>query len=159
VHLLSFLRQHGCPLRVTALSAAASANRVPALRWLHEHSPASHLQSACLAAAEHGSIEAMAYMLPHLEPGSLLESKPARVLSNMLNIAGCNGHLDAAKWLRQQGAAWPSILRVVFTEWSGPALVWAREEGCTSPVHLFDNPFDDDPFGLAQFAQHQQQQQ
>eukprot|EP00953_Heterococcus_sp_UTEX-ZZ885_P036050 18588-Heterococcus_DN1.PRE.2 len=29
----------------------------------------------------------------------------------MLNAAGANDHLAAAKWLRQQGADWPPVLR------------------------------------------------
>jgi hypothetical protein len=76
----------------------------------------------------------------------------ADALSDMLNLAGSNGHLDAAKWLREQGAAWPQMLCAGFHEWSGPALVWAREEGCISPVALVNGPFDD-PFEvmLAEF--------
>jgi hypothetical protein len=61
MHVLDFLHQHGCPLLASAANAAASANQVLALRWLHEHNPALCMESACLAAAKHGSIEAMAY--------------------------------------------------------------------------------------------------
>jgi hypothetical protein len=135
VHMLDFLRLHGCPLLASAVNAAASANQVPALRWLHEHNPVLCMVSASLRAAKHGSIEAMAYILPHMgrEVGRTL----AEALRNMLNAAGCHGQLDAAKWLRQQGAAWPSTMCVGLRRWSGAALEWAIAEGCTSPTSPF----------------------
>jgi hypothetical protein len=56
-------------------------------------------------------------------------------LTAMLNAAGSHGHLAAAQWLRQQGAAWPAVLRVNRDYWwSGAVLAWARAEGCTSPT-------------------------
>jgi hypothetical protein len=139
VHVLTFLRQHGCPMGERAVNAAASADQVPALRWLHQHFPAFCLKAAWTSAAAHGSIEAMAYLLPHIEQSQFdslfsarMDLKPTRALTAMLNIAGCNHQLAAAKWLRQQGAAWPTVLCHNFKEWSGAALAWAREEGCTS---------------------------
>jgi hypothetical protein len=54
----------------------------------------------------------------------------------MLNAAGAYSRLEAAQWLRQQGAEWPTVLQyhdhpVVIT-WHGRTLDWARSEGCTS---------------------------
>jgi hypothetical protein len=146
VHVLAFLRQHGCPMGERAVKAAASANQVPALRWLHEHTPAFCMKSVRATAAAHGSIEAMAYLLPHIEHNPFeylfserIDVKPTRALTTMLNIAGCNGQLDAAKWLRQQGAEWPESLFYGLKEWSGATLEWARKARCTSPAddHLF----------------------
>jgi Ankyrin repeats (many copies) len=100
VHVLDFLHQHGCPLDASALHAAARGNHVPALRWLHMHTGALCTEPVSLTAARHGSIEAMAYLLPHLQAstGALTLAEP---LTNMLNLAGCHGQLEAAKWLRE----------------------------------------------------------
>eukprot|EP00953_Heterococcus_sp_UTEX-ZZ885_P042253 21482-Heterococcus_DN1.PRE.3 len=77
----------------------------------------------------------MAFLLAHSPDIS------ADVLSSMLNAAGAHDNLAAAKWLRQQGAEWPDVIRYFYvnsfdgyTEWSGEALAWARAEGCTSPT-------------------------
>jgi hypothetical protein len=141
VHVLDFLRQHGCPLGSSAINAAASANEMPVLRWLHQHTSTFRMEEVCAFAAAHGSIEAMAYLLPHIEHNPFewlfsetMDLKPTRALSKMLSIAGCNDQLDAAKWLRQQGAAWPESLRFGMTVWSGAVLAWAREEGCIAPT-------------------------
>jgi hypothetical protein len=56
------------------------------------------------------------------------------VLQSMLNVAGVCSQLTAAKWLRQQGATWPAVLKYNGKAWSGKALAWARGEGCTSPT-------------------------
>jgi hypothetical protein len=45
----------------------------------------------------------------------------------MLNAAGANSKLAAAKWLRQQGAEWPAVIN-----WCGCSLDWAGSEGCTA---------------------------
>jgi hypothetical protein len=145
VHVLDFLHQHGCPLRVTAFRAAASANHVHALRWLRTHTPSWHLQDACVSAAAHGSIDALAYMLPYVAiEGTLMSTGAhtlARALTDLLNIAGSHGQLEAAKWLRQQGADWPRYLDLGRARWSEQAVSWAREQGFKSRASLLSARF------------------
>eukprot|EP00953_Heterococcus_sp_UTEX-ZZ885_P036527 18803-Heterococcus_DN1.PRE.3 len=64
----------------------------------------------------------------------------AEQLTELLNIAGALGKLATAKWLRRQGAQWPTVLKHsnYYDHWQGQwfceALDWARAKGCTSPV-------------------------
>eukprot|EP00953_Heterococcus_sp_UTEX-ZZ885_P017511 9799-Heterococcus_DN1.PRE.1 len=52
----------------------------------------------------------------------------------MLNVAGAYRRLAAAKWLRQQGAEWPAVLKYESRAWNTDVVQWARDEGCTSPT-------------------------
>jgi hypothetical protein len=45
----------------------------------------------------------------------------------------CN-QLEAAQWLRQQGAEWPDELSSYAVKWSCDAVAWARAEGCDAPI-------------------------
>jgi hypothetical protein len=111
------------------------------LRWLlHSDSP----YEVCYlsrAAAKLGNIDMMAAILEGPQPVT------AEHLTNMLNTAGARGHLEAAQWLRQQGAVWPAVLVDEYTgsqgvhrhQWSDAVLAWARREGCVSPVTTDDN--------------------
>jgi hypothetical protein len=101
-------------------------------RWLMEHRcPTYGIHES---AAQGGSIDALEY-LPHR--GIMFT---ARILRDMLQIAGACNKLAAAKWLRAQGAEWPDVLswQQRWSEpalaWSGDTLAWARAEGCTSPT-------------------------
>jgi hypothetical protein len=85
-----------------------------------------------------GSVDVLAYLCFELEPDEMDD-----MLDMMLNAAGAKGHLKAAKWLRQQGAEWPPVLRFVTQyanggedafEWQHNTLEWARAEGCTAPT-------------------------
>jgi hypothetical protein len=80
-------------------------------------------------AAQGGSIAVMQYLI---QEGI---ASTAAQLTKMLLEAGLSRRLQAAQWLRQQGAQWPTKLRntVGFT-WQGEVLAWARAEGCTSPT-------------------------
>jgi hypothetical protein len=55
------------------------------------------------------------------------------MLTEMLDYAGANNKLAAAKWLREHGAAWPTV----FTQrrWTGAVLEWAVAEGFTPPTN------------------------
>jgi hypothetical protein len=60
----------------------------------------------------------------------------AELLTDALKLAGSRNKLLAAQWLRQHDAQWPAVLRHGAQQWFGDTLVWARAEGCTSPVTL-----------------------
>jgi hypothetical protein len=55
------------------------------------------------------------------------------VLTEALDYAACSSKLAAAKWLRQQGAQWPTAFRM-WPSWSPEVVAWARAEGCTTPI-------------------------
>eukprot|EP00953_Heterococcus_sp_UTEX-ZZ885_P020286 11358-Heterococcus_DN1.PRE.2 len=105
------------------------------LRYMHKRDWPWEAVRACELAAASGSIGIIKYIV---EQDSLVFT--AAQLTNMLNAAGCNGELETAKWLRQQGAQWPAVL--VYNDhypphshawpWRGETLSWAREQGCTS---------------------------
>jgi hypothetical protein len=81
-----------------------------------------------VAAAQGGSVDVLAYAQ---QQGIVFT---ARMLRQMLSIAGAHSKLAAAKWLRAQRAAWPAVLCWNGIAWPTDALAWARAEGCTSPT-------------------------
>jgi hypothetical protein len=89
----------------------------------------------CIKAAQGGSIEVMHYLLNEAALAT------PEILQEMLNAAGAWEHLEAAQWLKQQGAEWPDVLQHGVREWTGARLVWARQQGCTAPA---EEPEDDE---------------
>jgi hypothetical protein len=56
-------------------------------------------------------------------------------LTKLLRTAASNSNLAAAKWLRQQGAAWPAkLVNDNGKAWPGESLAWARAQGCIVPA-------------------------
>jgi hypothetical protein len=101
---------------------------VDILHWLREQGcPCNPEAVRCLAAAD-DDLDLVLY-IAEVQPAA-----SAAQLTQMLNVAGANGSLETAEWLRQQGAGWPAVLRYRARSWRGAALQWARAEGCTSPV-------------------------
>jgi ankyrin repeat protein len=126
--LCKFLRGEQCPWDAIACRSAALNGHVDTLRWLREHGAPFDTQEVRIAAAESGEVPTIEYAL-NAEPAA-----SAAQLTDMLNAAGVYDWIVAAKWLRQQGAEWPAVLRFSFADWSGNVLQWARAEGCTSPT-------------------------
>jgi hypothetical protein len=56
------------------------------------------------------------------------------MLTEMLDKAAYYENLHAAKWLREQGAEWPTVLKGLAWKGQDKVLAWARSEGCTSPI-------------------------
>jgi hypothetical protein len=122
------LRAAGCPWGASACACAAEGNHVGTLRWLHEHG-CPWDSTVLAAAAEVGCVAVLQYVLEQCAHIS------AELLTHLLSFAGARNQLAAAQWLRQQGAAWPDVLRQRrFGAWTGDTLTWARTEGCTSPT-------------------------
>jgi hypothetical protein len=91
------------------------------------------------AAAINGDINVFESIV---EQGEVLN---AELLTDALNCAGAFSRLLAAQWLRQHGALWPTELTYTITfadddvevlQWKNDMIVWARAEGCTSPLTL-----------------------
>eukprot|EP00953_Heterococcus_sp_UTEX-ZZ885_P031703 16610-Heterococcus_DN1.PRE.7 len=125
-----FLRAEQCPWDAIACRYAALNSHVETLRWLHEQGCPWDVQAVRLVAAKSGDMPTITYALD-VEPAA-----SAAQLTDMLNAAGSGYYrkLAAAKWLRQQGAEWPAVLKYGAIPWSTHVLQWARDEGCTSPT-------------------------
>jgi hypothetical protein len=132
--LCAWLRAVGCPWNASACAAAAKSCHFKTLRWLHESGCPWDAEGICSYAVTHDSsskaFELLQYML---SAGELAD--PA-LLTELLLLAGEYQQLAIAKWLRQQGAAWPPVLynNLYLDLWNGDVLAWARAEGCTSPT-------------------------
>jgi hypothetical protein len=112
------------------------------LRHLMAHNNPYEVPFLSKGAARRGNVDILAVILEG--PQAIT----ADDMTVMLNVAGARGHLEAAQWLKQRGAAWPAVLVDVYTgsrgvhrhEWCGAVLDWARHEGCISAVTAADQP-------------------
>jgi hypothetical protein len=140
LNMCRYLVDHGRQLTRKACKHAAMGGHTETLRWLLAQVCPYKLSSISRGAAISGSIGVLTCVM---EFGAAIITAP--VMTSMLNTAGAFGHLEAAQWLRQQGAAWPEVLvdehaswasleRVYRRQWYGVALQWARQEGCISPT-------------------------
>jgi hypothetical protein len=125
--LCELLRGEQCPWDAQACRGAAYAGHVGTLRWLHEQGCPWDVHALRAVAAEEGHMSVLDFMQT-VEPANAVQ------LTELLNLAGSCDHLDVAKWLRQQGAEWPAVLRFDGNSWVHVMVQWARGEGCTSPI-------------------------
>jgi hypothetical protein len=72
----------------------------------------------------------LVYLQQEILVGILTKST---MLTDLLDYAGAYEHLAAAKWLRQKGAAWPTVFKR--RHCSGAVLQWAIAEGFTPPTN------------------------
>jgi hypothetical protein len=131
LHICQYLHAEQCPWGTEACADAAFGGHLSTLRWLHEQGCPWGLQSVRSTAAFGGHLEVMGYLLSVAPPAT------AAQLTELLNKAGATDKLAVAQWLRQQGAEWPAVLRYhcyTWMPWKGDTLMWARQQGCTSPA-------------------------
>jgi hypothetical protein len=132
IALCKHLRESGCNWDASACTEAATYGHFEVLRWLRESGCPWDAHEVCKHAGFNGSIDTLSYVM---QQG---EDLNAEVLTDVLNAAGTENQLQTAQWLRQRGAQWPALLgydRAELTQqWWGDTLVWARAEGCTSPI-------------------------
>jgi hypothetical protein len=119
-----------CPWDASVLTTAANDGCFELVQALYERGCPIDVHAVCSAAACNGRVDILQYLqqLPD-EPQWTPEQ-----LTSLLNVAGINEHLAVAKWLRQQGAEWPTVLGDTTEKWQGKALQWARRQGCTSDL-------------------------
>jgi hypothetical protein len=122
-----YLHQLHCPWGTDSTSTAAAHGHVQLLDWLIDNGCPWDEHQLCMAAAQGGSVEVLA----HLQQQGLLTS--TALLTEALDGAAWLSKLPAAKWLREQGAEWPTAFRQQ-RSWSYEVLAWARAEGCTTPT-------------------------
>jgi hypothetical protein len=124
--MCKYLHAQHCPWDTNVTAGAARAGHVDLLCWLIDNGCPWAKTRLCLAAASSGNIELMTFLQQQGLPTS------AALLTDMLNYASSYNKLAAAKWLRQQGAEWPSTFRC---PWRGEVLEWARAEGCMTHMN------------------------
>jgi Ankyrin repeats (3 copies) len=102
--MCEYLRSQQCAWSYYACEHAASEGHIDTLRWLFEHGCPVDAERVCTAAAKGGSIA----ILEYLQQQGLLST--AAQLTETLQSARKSHQMDAAKWLQQQGAPWPTVL-------------------------------------------------
>jgi hypothetical protein len=125
VSTCAYLHAEGCPWNEATSFAAACRKHWDTVRWLREHGCPWYTYRMCYQAAKAGDITAMTYVLQQ-------DPEASSHLSFMLDCACTYGHLVAALWLRQRGVEWPNVL----CSWPDHMVVWARAQGCDSPVRI-----------------------
>jgi hypothetical protein len=133
LQLCQWLREHGCPWSAQACSAAAHSCAFDTLDWLLDSGCPCDAEQIGIRAVVRGGAEAFC-KLHYLLKRGLLSDTP--LLTGLLQTAGANNNLAAAKWLRRHGAAWPEILEGPDggLSWASELVQWARAEGCTLGV-------------------------
>jgi hypothetical protein len=113
--LCKHLYELQCPWYPRLASDIAEHGNLELLRWLMANGCPWDAYELCMGAAYGGSIEVLA----HLQQQGLL--------TEVLDHAAFSNKLDAAKWLREQGAEWP--IESSWSSWSNEVLKWATAEG------------------------------
>jgi hypothetical protein len=122
-----YLYDRQCPWNECSTCEAAVGGHVDVLRWLVDNGCPLNERPLRVAAVRSGSVKVLAY----LQQLGLL-SIPA-TLTSMLTAAAHYNKLTAAKWLREQGAEWPTKFKKWYP-WRSEVLEWARVEGCITPM-------------------------
>eukprot|EP00953_Heterococcus_sp_UTEX-ZZ885_P009814 5748-Heterococcus_DN1.PRE.4 len=135
--LLQWLYERGCPLSEEAVEVALTLQDPSVLHWLHSVDCPCDYDKLCYTAASNGDIGLLQWVKD--SHNGALEWSP-EALADSLHFAGVEGHLDTAKWLRQEGALWPDELGQADLQWPWHMIAWCRAEGCDSPLaHEIDN--------------------
>jgi Ankyrin repeats (many copies) len=127
IAMCQYLRTQQCPWSAQTTYIAGRNARVDVLRWLMDNGCPWDKRNLRLAAVTSGSVE----MLVLLQQQGLLAT--AAELTAALLCAGQYNMLAAAKWLREQGAEWPTLYNE--QDWHGEAVEWAIAEGFVPPAH------------------------
>jgi hypothetical protein len=109
-------------------TAAAGINEQGIVRWLHEHGCPWDTRELCLYTPYQPSA-----MLNYMKREGIRWT--TEELTDMLQQVGTMGSLATAKWLRNEGAEWPSLLKYGDMNWVEHIINWAKEAGCVSPLN------------------------
>jgi hypothetical protein len=130
VHVLRFLREHGCTLHESACMGAAAAGQLTALRWLREAGcswSTSGPPERCIAiaGAKSGSVEVMQYLQE--------QSVPFDYMAFLFAVAV--GSLPVCKFLRTVGCPWSKLYCYVAAHHGHvEVLQWLFELGCSYEI-------------------------
>jgi hypothetical protein len=90
--LVKWLYEHGCALSQEVAKKASELINLEKLSWLHSKGCPCDYEDICVTAASYNDIE----LLQWIKDNGVVDWSAA-ALSDSLNIAGANGHLDTAK--------------------------------------------------------------
>eukprot|EP00953_Heterococcus_sp_UTEX-ZZ885_P015932 8975-Heterococcus_DN1.PRE.1 len=113
----------------SACTAAAGINKQGIVRWLHEHGCPWDTRELCVYTPYQPSA-----MLNYMKSKGVHWTTAE--LTDMLQEVGTKGSLETAKWLRNEGADWPSILKYGDMNWVEDIINWAKEAGCSNDKTL-----------------------
>jgi hypothetical protein len=122
--MCQYLYSQQCPWDANSTSNAATYGHVSVLRWLVDNGCPWDARELYTCATVGGRVDVLVYLQ---EVGSLT----IEVLTELLDYAGAYEQPAAAKWLREQGAAWPTVFKRY--HWTGEVLAWAIAEGFKPP--------------------------
>jgi hypothetical protein len=129
--VMALLRLHGVPWATELCEVAAHYCKLSLLQWLRASSCPWQNEHVLMQASRGGSVAVLEWLQTVVAPWS------AAVKSQMLNTAGWSDKLEAAKWLRAQGADWPEAFASSHVHhgitiqqcWSLSAVQWAIASG------------------------------
>jgi hypothetical protein len=122
-----YLYTQQCPWNASSTREAATNGHVNLLDWFINNGCPWYARELCTCAASGGSVEVLTY----LQKQGLLTN--TALLTELLDDAAWDNKLAAAKWLRAQGAEWPTRF-IKWRPWSHEVLQWAKAAGCTTPI-------------------------
>jgi hypothetical protein len=136
-----------CEWSAEVCDVAAAYGHVDTLRWLCANGcpvrPHTVCYNAVIGCGDAPPIAGESHIMHYLiQPGTLPGTDGASLL---LNIAGAKGKLRLAQWLRHGGGEWPTALWYPEVgPWTVALHVWARSEGCDSPLVPVETDTDTD---------------
>jgi hypothetical protein len=122
--LCQYLHAQQCPWDTYSVANAAYGGHIDLLQWLLDNGCPWYARLLRITAARGGSIAVMAYLQQQGIFTSVAE------FTDMLNYAAKYDRLDAARWLRERGAEWPSSASD-WSLWGDKVLSWAESESIT----------------------------
>jgi hypothetical protein len=130
VAVLTLARVRGLQWHRNLPNFSAFFGKLELLQWLHENRCPWDEANVCRNAARRGRIDMLIWL-------QQLTAPPDGLKREMLAEAGWGNKLDAVKWLRQQGASWPSSFCDLLDSkgaqvcWTVRVVRWALDSGCT----------------------------
>jgi hypothetical protein len=125
--LCQYLHSLQCPWTETSTNEAAATGYADLLHWLMDRGCPYDAHQLRIDTAFGGSVD----VLKVLQQQGVL--RDIAVLTDVLDDAAANNNIDAVKWLREQGAEWPTLFG--YGPWSAEVLEWAIAEGFIPPIN------------------------
>jgi hypothetical protein len=130
--VITVLRLHGVPWNNIVCKKAAYLGNLHLLQWLHSNGCKWHEYSVLVNAGRSGSVPMLEWLRTVTKPWYKETS------GDMLVDAASCGRMRAARWIKAQGASWPTSFVSKFTNsrkiefrqcWSLSAVRWAVASG------------------------------
>jgi hypothetical protein len=127
LNMLAFLMSEQCEFDTSICTTATLHGHLPVLKWAVEHGLPIDYDDILQTAASNGCASILQFAVEQFQQLSSDQQ------TELLNFAGVSGEIESASWLREHGAAWPAILKHENRCWKTSTMLWAKQQGCTSP--------------------------